>query len=387
MRHSILWLLLLSIFLMPGHMLRAQEPHDTLPEDFVIASIVITDPGDVLYSRVGHAFLRMQCPEHGLDYCFSYESEDVKERVLSFLAGRLRMGMTAVPSEEYLNSYAAEGRGVYQYDLNLPIRVKQNLWRVLDNEKAKGMYLPYDYLQRGCAISVLHLLQEAVGSEGIDYGAWTDGLENMNRREVLARRLQGEPWTRLAVNILCNGSANDILPAPEKLVTPQDLVGQLIHAQAFGRVLLSDHPLQLVPHAGEAPSTCWLTPMVLAIMLLVVTLICAFLHWHAWDYVLLVLVTLLGVVNVYLVCFSSLCGTEWSWHIIPFNPLPLLLWRWRSRWALPYALVIVAWVLCMCFSQHSLTDPALLVLAVAQAVNYLSLARLEPVCKLLIKKK
>ena len=74
-----------------------------------------------------------QCPEHGLDYAFSYESEDASHKIPALLAGTLKMGLFAIPIQEYLEIYRAEGRGVLQYTLNLPIDVKRNLWRVLDN--------------------------------------------------------------------------------------------------------------------------------------------------------------------------------------------------------------------------------------------------------------
>jgi len=363
--------LLLCGFVLCSQRLWAVDQRD-LPEDFVTASIVITDPGEVLYSKAGHAFLRMQCPTHGLDFCFSYESEDVQEKVLSFLAGRLKMGMTAIPTNEYIKVYQEEGRGVYQYDLNLSIRVKQNLWRVLDQEVAKGMDQTYDYLERGCAISVLHVIDQALGTEQIDYGKWPDDINRMNRRELLSRQLDHAPWTRCVVNVLTNGSANDETDNPEKLVAPRDLVEQLQHATVDGRVLLSTTPIVLVPQTREAEDAGWFTPMVLAVVLLVITILCAFLHRREWDYVLLTIQALLGIVNVYLVCFSSLCGTEWSWLIIPFNPLPLVLWKWRRKWMPAYAFVIIGWMLYMCLAPHSLTDPAFIVLSGAISVNYLS---------------
>lgn len=348
------------------------EDNRNLPEDFVTASIVITDPGKVLYSKAGHAFLRMQCPTHNLDFCFSYESEDVQEKVLSFLAGKLKMGMTAIPTTEYLKAYKEEQRGVYQYNLNLPIRVKQNLWRILDQEVEKGMDLPYNYLERGCAISVLHTIDQALGTEQIDYGQWPENINRLNRRELLARQLDHAPWTRSVVNVLTNGSANDDTENPEKLVTPRDLVEQLQHASVNGRPLLSSEPIMLVPHTREADGPGCFTPTLLAIILLVITITCALLRRGEWDYVLLTIQTLFGLVNVYLVCFSSLCGTEWSWLIIPFNPLPLLLWKWRQKWMPIYATIIIAWILYMCFSSHSLTDPAFIILAGVLVVNYLS---------------
>ena len=68
---------------------------DRTAEDFVIASLLVADPGTVMYSVLGHACIRLQCPTFGMDYCFSYES-DVSQKVLSFLAGKLMMGLPAV---------------------------------------------------------------------------------------------------------------------------------------------------------------------------------------------------------------------------------------------------------------------------------------------------
>ena len=69
---------------------------DRTSGDFVIASLLVADPGTVLYSVLGHACIRLQCPVFDLDYCFSYESEDVENRMLDFLAGKLMMGLFAV---------------------------------------------------------------------------------------------------------------------------------------------------------------------------------------------------------------------------------------------------------------------------------------------------
>lgn len=335
----------------------------------ITASIMIADEGDVLYSCAGHCFLRMQCPEHNLDYCYSYESEDVEAKVLTFLAGDLKMGMGAIPTEEYLQQYKEEGRGVKQYDLNLPLEVKQNLWRVLDEHVAEGMDLPYDYLERGCAISVLHVVEEALGTESIDYGQCDGSINDKSRREMLSARLDNAPWVKMMINVLCNGSANDETTYSEKLVTPQDLAEQLQKAKAYGHPLLNS-PVEVVkPTLHNEPT--WFTPILLAVILLVLTLVCVFFNKPYMTYVLLALQTIVGLVNVYLVVFSSLCGTEWSWLLIPFNPLPLLLWHWRKKWMVAYGAILVVWALCMMFAPHSLTHPCFIILTVAIAADYM----------------
>ena len=59
---------------------------DRNAEDFVIASVLIADPGTFMYSVLGHACIRLQCPTYGLDYCFTYEAENADNKVLAFLS-------------------------------------------------------------------------------------------------------------------------------------------------------------------------------------------------------------------------------------------------------------------------------------------------------------
>ena len=75
---------------------------DVVDEDFVIASLLISDPGGALYSRLGHAAIRMQCPTHNLDYVFSYTAEDILKNPLKFFSGKLKMGLMAISPEDYL---------------------------------------------------------------------------------------------------------------------------------------------------------------------------------------------------------------------------------------------------------------------------------------------
>lgn len=354
---------------------RAQELQDSLvDEDFVVASVIVASPGDVLYSTVGHVGLHMECPTHHLDYVFSYESEDASHKVLSFLAGNLKMGMFAIPFNEYLNLYRVEGRGVRQYKLNLPIGIKRNLWRVLDNHLQDGIYLPYDYIKRGCAHSVLEILVESLDTVPIQYGAWPDSFSRLTRRELTGLRENENPWTWFFLNLICNGEIDDESSNEDKTIMPDDLIYVLQHATVQGRQLLSDDAEELLPLLHH-PKAHWCTPLVVSLVLLVLTLLCFALKMPFMDYVLLALQTILGLVTAYLIFFSSLVCTEWSWLIVPFNPLPLIFWKWRQKWCLPYAVVISVWVLVMLLWPHTLTDKAYIVLALALIVSYIRIFR------------
>ena len=131
-----------------------QDGIDRSNPNFVTASLLVMSPGNELYSCAGHSCIRLECPTFKLDYCFSYESESAKDKILTFFMGKLKMGMFAIPTADYLKTGEEEGRGVMQYRLNLPPDVKQRLWKILDERAAQGVNLPYDYVKRGCGRSV-----------------------------------------------------------------------------------------------------------------------------------------------------------------------------------------------------------------------------------------
>lgn len=108
----------------------------------------------------------------------------------------------------------------------------------------------------------------------------------------------------------------------------------------------------------------------IVLRLLALTLICVLLKIKVMDYVLLGIQTLLGIVAVFLVFFSTFCCTEWSWLIIPFNPLPLIFWKWRRKWALPYAIGLIIWCAFMFFWPHILTDNAYILMVAAMIISY-----------------
>lgn len=339
-------------------------------EDFVIASVMIASPGDALYSKLGHAFFRMQCPSFGMDFCFTYESDDVVNKVPAFLAGDLKMGMMGIPTGEFLASYEKEGREVREYTLDLPIAVKQNLWRVLDGYVDQGMLLPYDYMERGCAYSVFNILLEAFEPGAISIDNWTEDF-SMTRRELVCSQLDESPWTKLFLNLITNGPIDDEVSNFEKIITPKHLEETLRNARYDGHPLIKDDGKVVMTLKKAEEKAPWITPMKIAAFILILTTICVAFGKQWMLYPLLAIQTLLGLFVAYLVFFSTLCATEWSWLIVPFNPLPLILWKWRKIWEAPFAAILLVWVMIITFGGSYLMDPPLIVLALTLCIAYM----------------
>ena len=344
---------------------------DSIDENFVIASVLLAEPGGALYSNVGHVALRLQCPEHQLDYIFSYESEDVSQKILSFLAGKLKMGLFAINTADYLNSFKQEERGVKEYILNMPIEVKRNLWRVCDNHIMEGVNLPYDYINRGCAYSTLRILREGLDTIPIQFGPWPEKFQKLNRRELTALCMKDHPWSWCFMNLISNGSINDDCPMTEKIIMPEDLITVLSKAKVQDNPLLSS-PIQLLP-SGPIKQKPWFTPTLLSVIILLLTIVASLFKKNTMDYVLLIIQSIIGFIAVYLMFFSDLVCTESNCLLVPFNPLPLLFWRWRHKWSLPYAIIIATWIVAVLLWTHSLTDTPYILLSLALIVSYVKI--------------
>ena len=318
---------------------------DRTAEDFVIASLLVADPGTVLYSVLGHTCIRLQCPAFDLDYCFSYEAEDVSQKVLSFLAGNLQMGLYAIPVEEYCAQYRKDGRGVYEYKLNLPVEIKQELWRVLDEHVEEGQKLPYDYYHRGCAITIVDFIKEALGETVIVYDR-SLYKQSPTARELCIANSQLALWVQFIALFMVGNEADEPLIRDKQLIIPTDLVAAWQKATVNGKPLLASEPVVLVEGKPQV-SDGWFTPMVLAIMLLILSIINLWVKYPYFDWLMLAAQTLIGCGMTYLIVFSDLCCTEWNWLIIPFNPLPAICWKWRKYWALPFVGILAVWCVAM----------------------------------------
>ena len=345
--------------------LRADEFNDGIDRTdpkFVKASLMVASPGEELFSCVGHCFIRLECPTFKLDNCFSYESEAPSSRLLTFFAGNLRQGLYAKTTADMLKEYEMDGRGVRQYALNLAPAVKQRLWKTMDECAAKNANLPYDYIARGCAKSVLDCLRAAVAPGVIEGRPLT-----ITQRETFNCELSAtHPWNLFILNFIVGVETDTFVD----VVTPRNLLAYLRAATIGGvPVIVGDGEEVLQRKLVVKPS--WFSPLVFACLLLALAAVGFAVKSRMIDWLFLSFQTALGSMLVYLSSASALPTACWNWLLVPFNPLPLVFWRGRRRWALGFAALLVAWEAFMLFSPHAKTDPAYCVIALAYIVFYI----------------
>lgn len=341
----------------------------TESDDFVKASILVATPSNVLYSCMGHASIRMQCPHYNLDVVYTYESEP-KSRVLTFLMGGLKMGMTSIPTERILSGFGSEGRGITEYPLNIPLDKRKNLWQYLDGKVEEGMNLPYDYLNRGCALSCFRAIRTAVLPDTISFGEWDEKFIKKTRRTLVKEQIDGFPWNRFALQTLVGTEIDKPCAIVNKLVVPRNMVEVMQRATLNGQPILGEG-VSLLRHTTEESESDSITPMTVAFILLMLALVSCFWMQRSLSLLLLTIQSFIGILVAFLILFSKLPCTDFSWLVIPFNPLPLLLWYWRRWWLLPFGLVCCVWsIVMLAHKENPLVDPAHIILVFALAINY-----------------
>lgn len=354
---------------------------DRMAEDFVEVSLVVCDPEDVLYSALGHAALHLQCPAFNLDYIYSYESESVQNKVWTFLRGDLKMGMFAIPTDQFLGFYRETGRGVKEYAINLTPEQEQQLWRVMDKMAEEGLSLPYDYYSRGCAKSVVHVIHRAIGRNAIHYAPWSEKYTDHTMRELATSFATNVPWIEFISFFLVGVEGDKMCPCEKKLIVPTDLVEVWQQATFDNGKQVLEHEPSVLLEAKSSNEGTWCTPLMISVLLLVLAMGSLATTWskdkacrmagNIVDYMILAIVSVAGALMTYLIGFSDLPCTSWNWLIVPFNILPAIGWYRRKYWALPYAAILLVWSVVMAGEWiwgHVLVDWAHILLAIAFSV-------------------
>ena len=320
--------------------------------DFIKVGLVVAEPGEVLYTVLGHAALHLRCPVFDLDYVYSVESENVPRKVMKFLFNRLRMGTMMMSLEEYLRPYANEGRGVKEYPLNLPPEVKMELWRICDEMVEKGDYAAYDPVKRGCVVSIVHRIDEAINAANrqngtqyrIDYTSWGDSGKRTIREIFYQNATKG--WGLFwCMTIVAGRYVDDPhIPLREKMISPAEVKERWLNATIDGQPLIAGE-IELLPAESVAKAEAF-SPIWFGLLVLLLAIACLFLKKNGLDYALLTLYAVFAFLITYLVVMP-LPNSDWNWLVIPFNILPVLCWHWRRYWALPYAGIILLWCIAM----------------------------------------
>ena len=346
--------LLTTLFLLTPNVSRAASETAAAPDtleqlkpDYILASLLVVSPSAEPYSLFGHCALRLQCPDHDMDYCFTFETPTDTKGLFDFFRGKAMGGFAAAPTHAYLKYYSKAGRSVVQHLLNLTPKEKLMLWQQADKEIVRGNCYRYNYLHTQCASTIIDLITSVLPTP-VDYQQLPAQTKGSFRDQMLVES-EPYPWSRFFWQTIMGPAGDEVFPLEHKL-TPRTL------AEAWRQATVGDDHRHLISHTAVCndvdavditPSATAISPLshpsyLFTILLIIVVLVTAAQWCFGWrrlpkvtDFLLAVIYTLLALFLMYLVLFSDLEATQWNWYLLAFNPIPLLLWALRPKW-LPY---------------------------------------------------
>ena len=176
------------------------------------------------------------------------------------------------------------------------------------------------------------------------------------------------PWVQFLL-ITLGGTACDETWNMRNRMAPEVIIPLLSHSHFEGqhgsRSVLKGSGKELVPR-GVVVSPSHLSPILVFGALLAITIVISVLQYfrrvnkiaRAFDVGLFVFQLLLAMLLVTASCVGSIVGTHWNWYLIPFNPLPLIIWLlWHKRKEfykvyLFYTVVLVLFILATPLSEQ-----------------------------------
>lgn len=344
MRRFLLSCLVLLFAFVPQ--MRGEEPdtYELLPDssNFVIASIVLSSPGEEAFFALGHSGLRLQCPTKNLDFCFSYSTvlNLGPEFNLRLLLGQMKGGFEALPYDEYMDTFRQTGRGVKEFPLNLTLNEKRELWRLMDTKIQKGPTQPFDFLYNNCTSTLYHSIETVMEREDFVYPPLSP--LDMRVRDAFHVLFADAPWIEFfGITMLSAIPPDD--PCPLELVLCPSLWARLLpEATIVGldgssRPALSGEPYESATQTLFVEPTKW-TPVLVFVLLLFVTVVVTVVErvfrWKrvgaVFDGVLFTFYNFFAFYLLYASCIG-MYGYFWNWFFLVFNPLPLLLWLYCRK--------------------------------------------------------
>lgn len=343
-------------------------------EDFVTVSLLTSEPIKGLFSPFGHTAIRLQCPTFDLDYVFHYimiRAEGSGNETLSYIVGAFDVRLIADSFATYIHDNELKHRGIKEYPLNLRPLEEQKLWRILDEEMMREKSIQYDFFKKGCAVIMAEMVEKAIGYGSLDYSI-ANPFFNYPQYEVIARQLKGMPWISFIMSTATYGYTN--LSYQSKLQAPEQLASVWQNTMVGGRKLASGE--RILSKHWYYEENNYFTPIRVAILVLMISLISLFVRKDYLDYIILIIYGLMAlfVLGISLIGFSYV---RWNYLLIPFNLLPFVCWHWRRYWALPYAGLLLLWCLAVLFIPHLLADATHVILAMAFAIVLIKQAQIS----------
>jgi hypothetical protein len=242
----------------------APRPASDIPSDTTPRIGVMTiQPGDIFWERFGHDAIVVEDPATGqaISYNYGYFDPTEADFTARFIAGRMRYMLAALPLEEDLANYRAEGRGVSIQWLDLsPAEARRLAAWLAVQARPENAHYHYDYFTQNCATKVRDAIDMTLDGQLHHLIA---GRSRGNTYRSEAVRLASPVWWMwLGFDLGLSGRGDQQLSRWGEAFVPMRLAESLDQVQlADGRELVASTeqvlPQQLAAEPAATPRPWW----------------------------------------------------------------------------------------------------------------------------------
>lgn len=297
--------------------------------------LVTMAPGEVYWARFGHNAILVDDGVERTLYNYGYFDFAQPGFLTRFLRGRMLYQLVALPMDEDLRGYAADGRGAVLQWLDIdPARARELHAFLRWNALPENAEYRYDYFTDNCSTRVRDALDRAFG------GALQRELSGRSHGYTYrdeSRRLSATlPWLYLGIHLGLGPFTDRPLSLWDESFIPERLKQALDETRIDGRPLvlatqpLLAHTLELPPPAPPDWRARFAVAGFLLIALLAVALRDGAARWQRMAGAGALFATWLacGLIGVGLLALWAMTDHAAAWgneNALLFNPLCLLL--------------------------------------------------------------
>jgi len=305
--------------------------------DSVEVSLLTCQPHDEVYSLYGHTALRWHDLRlGGLDLAFNYGVFDFKKPhfVARFVFGLTDYELGAYPYKYFVEEYRRFGSMVTEQVLNFTDEEKSAIHEALAiNLRPENKIYRYNFFYSNCTTKARDIIEQCIKGN-LKYTERKDYTPTF--REIIHSMTERNPWSRFGNDLLLGIKADQKTDLRQQEFLPYNLLYDFDHAQIYAdgtyRPLVKERRIAVPAGVQIVQEGFPLSPLICAIILLVISLLLFLLEWRQkkvyvlWDIVLMLLTSTLGIVLT-LMLFSQHPTVSLNLQIILLNPLPLFfLW-------------------------------------------------------------
>ncbi len=319
-------------------------------------SLLISSPGEELYTAFGHSAIRVTDTLRNLDWVFNYGVFDFNTPnfYAKFVRGKLLYQLAIQEFPSYWRSYTGSQQRVTEQVLLLtPAQKREFLRLLMENYQPENRYYLYDFFYDNCATRIRDIIEEIAEEKLIIPEA--KGT-NTTFRDLLHYYVGDRYWTSFGIDIILGLEADKKAGLREQMFLPEFLGKNLAEYQfrqnGAARFILSEEIVLMKEGPKKPLLSFFLRPVfVLSLISLLLVLLSLFFRKKKQalliDRLLFILLGLCGLFLLFMWFGTDHIATERNLNILWLNPLYLLYAVYLNR---PMHIVhrLAKWLLILC---------------------------------------